>query len=44
MNRFALGHRIRAGSVAALIAEPAYGLLHITRGNPCSNPFSTYRL
>lgn len=31
-------------TVAALIAEPARGLLHIARGNPCSNSFATYRL
>ena len=31
-------------TVAALIAEPTRGLLHIARGNPCSNPWVTYRL
>ncbi|MFN0055509.1 MAG: C45 family autoproteolytic acyltransferase/hydrolase [Planctomycetales bacterium] len=31
-------------TVAALIAEPAHGRLHIARGNPCQNPFQTYSL
>jgi hypothetical protein len=31
-------------TAAALIAEPVRGLLHITRGNPCTAPFATYRL
>lgn len=31
-------------TVAALIAEPARGLLHVARGNACVNPFETYRL
>jgi isopenicillin-N N-acyltransferase-like protein len=29
-------------TVAALIAEPAQGRLHIARGNPCTNAFATY--
>ncbi|MBS0262832.1 MAG: hypothetical protein JSS02_12840 [Planctomycetes bacterium] len=31
-------------TVAALIAEPARGVLHIARGNPCSQPWTTYPL
>ena len=31
-------------TVAALIAKPDSGLLHISRGNPCQTPFTTYRL
>ena len=31
-------------TAAALIAEPAKGLLHIARGNPCGGAFTTYRL
>lgn len=31
-------------TVAALIAEPARGRLHVTRGNPCENPFTTSML
>lgn len=31
-------------TVAALIAEPARGLLHVAKGNPCENAFATYRL
>lgn len=31
-------------TVAALIAEPAHGRLHIAKGNPCENPFATYAL
>jgi isopenicillin-N N-acyltransferase like protein len=31
-------------TVAALIAEPAFGRLHVARGNPCENPFTTYTL
>jgi isopenicillin-N N-acyltransferase-like protein len=34
-----------AGKTAAsLIAEPAKGLLHVSRGNPCTEPFTTYRM
>jgi len=31
-------------TAASLIAEPARGLLHIARGNPCERQFATYRL
>lgn len=31
-------------TVAALIAEPAHGRLHVARGNPCENAFATYAL
>lgn len=31
-------------TVAAIIAEPEAGKLHIARGNPCENPFVTYTL
>ena len=31
-------------TVAALIAEPAHGRLHVSRGNPCENPFVEYAL
>lgn len=31
-------------TVAALIAEPAHGRLHVARGNPCENAFKTYAL
>jgi isopenicillin-N N-acyltransferase-like protein len=34
----------RGRTVASLIAEPAEGRLHITRGNPCEGPYTTYRL
>lgn len=29
-------------TVAALIAEPARGRLHVSCGNPCENPFVEY--
>ena len=32
------------GTTAALVAEPTRGLLHVTRGNPCSNWPVTYTL
>jgi isopenicillin-N N-acyltransferase-like protein len=31
-------------TVAALIAEPARGVLHISRGNPCTKPWTSYAL
>ncbi|MBI3862053.1 MAG: hypothetical protein HY290_09170 [Planctomycetia bacterium] len=31
-------------TVAALIAEPARGVLHVARGNPCHVPFARYSL
>lgn len=31
-------------TVAAIIAEPAHGRLHVARGNPCENPFVTYAM
>ncbi|MGH2418771.1 MAG: C45 family autoproteolytic acyltransferase/hydrolase [Candidatus Limnocylindria bacterium] len=31
-------------TVAALIAEPERGRLHVAPGNPCLNPFTTYAL
>lgn len=31
-------------TVAALIAQPDSGCLHVSRGNPCLTPFTTYRL
>ncbi|MCH7990114.1 MAG: hypothetical protein IID46_13320 [Planctomycetes bacterium] len=31
-------------TVAALIAEPARGRLHVSRGNPCENPFVEYAM
>jgi isopenicillin-N N-acyltransferase-like protein len=31
-------------TVAALIAEPARGLLHVARGNPCVSAFETYAM
>lgn len=31
-------------TAASLIAEPVKGLLHIARGNPCTNPFVTYSI
>ena len=31
-------------TVAALIAEPQHGRLHVALGNPCENPFVTYSL
>ena len=31
-------------TVAALIAEPEQGRLHVAPGNPCLNPFTTYAL
>ncbi|MBI1917281.1 MAG: hypothetical protein HYS12_21485 [Planctomycetes bacterium] len=34
----------RGRTVASLIAEPAEGRLHVTRGNPCEAPYTTYRL
>lgn len=34
----------RGVTVAAIIAEPAYGRLHISRGNPCENEFVTYAM
>lgn len=34
----------RGKTAASLIAEPARGLLHVSRGNPCTARFETYRL
>jgi len=34
----------RGRTVASLIAEPAKGLLHVSRGNPCMNGYRTYSL
>ena len=31
-------------TVAAIIAEPAQGRLHVSRGNPCENPFVEYSM
>lgn len=31
-------------TVAALIAEPAHGRMHVARGNPCENSFATYAM
>jgi len=31
-------------SVFSIVMEPEAGLMHVTRGNPCSAPFETYRL
>jgi isopenicillin-N N-acyltransferase-like protein len=32
----------RGRTTASLIAEPARGLLHVSRGNPCGTPYATY--
>jgi len=32
------------GTVCSLIMEPAEGRMHISRGNPCTNPYATYTL
>jgi isopenicillin-N N-acyltransferase-like protein len=34
----------RGKTVASLIAEPAAGRLHVTRGNPCQAAYTTYAL
>jgi isopenicillin-N N-acyltransferase-like protein len=34
----------RGQTAAALIAEPAEGRLHVSRGNPCQAEFATYQL
>jgi isopenicillin-N N-acyltransferase-like protein len=34
----------RGRTVASLIAEPAEGCLHISRGNPCVTAYTTYKL
>jgi isopenicillin-N N-acyltransferase-like protein len=34
----------RGRTVASLIAEPAAGRLHVSRGNPCRNGYSTFSL
>jgi len=34
----------RGRTTASLIAEPASGLLHVCRGNPCQSSYETYRL
>lgn len=31
-------------TVAAIVAEPAQGKMHIARGNPCENPYITWQL
>ena len=31
-------------SVVSMIVEPAHGTMHLTRGNPCSNPYEVYSL
>ncbi len=31
-------------TAASLIAEPARGLLHVARGNPCTSEFTTYHI
>ena len=38
------GFELAGRTVAALIAEPANGKLHVTRGNPCENSFTCYSL
>lgn len=37
-------HHEKSATVASLIAEPEDGLLHVSRGPPCENPYVTYRL
>lgn len=34
----------RGRTTASLIAEPAQGRLHVSRGNPCQTAYATYRL
>jgi isopenicillin-N N-acyltransferase like protein len=34
----------RGRTIASLIAEPAAGRLHVSRGNPCQAAYATYRL
>jgi isopenicillin-N N-acyltransferase-like protein len=34
----------RGRTTASLIAEPAAGVLHVSRGNPCRNEYQAYRL
>jgi hypothetical protein len=34
----------RGRTVASLIAEPAAGCLHVSRGNPCTEPYVTYEV
>ena len=34
----------RGRTTASLIADPQEGRLHVSRGNPCVVPFTTYRL
>ena len=31
-------------SVVSMIVEPSKGRMHLTRGNPCSNPYEVYSL
>jgi isopenicillin-N N-acyltransferase-like protein len=31
-------------SIAAMVADPDHGALHVAAGNPCENAFATYRL
>lgn len=38
------GFELAGQTVAALIAEPAHGRLHVTCGPPCENPFVTYTM
>jgi hypothetical protein len=30
--------------IASVIAQPEEGLLHVSHGHPCENPYVTYRL
>lgn len=39
-----LGFEKAGETSAALIAEPAYGRLHVTKGNPCTQAFVTYSM
>ncbi|MEZ4571424.1 MAG: C45 family autoproteolytic acyltransferase/hydrolase [Thermomicrobiales bacterium] len=38
------GFELAGQTVAALIAEPAHGRLHVSYGPPCQNPFVTYTM
>ena len=37
-------HRVKSTTIASVIAQPEEGLLHISHGHSCENPYVTYRL
>lgn len=42
--RHVIGDKTDWGTTAAIVAEPAKGVLNVTKGNPCENTFKRYSL